>query len=315
MAIAYMSVKNFGRANGTRGSVATSAAAYRSGERIRDERTGAVYDHSRRRDVMHKEILLPEQYQRAGAELDWARDRSQLWNAAELAEHQRNSRVAREYVVALPHELKAEQQLVLAQTLARTLSERYGNAVDLAVHAPRTDPRNFHAHLLTTTRQITLQGFGAKTTIEWSGTRRHAHGLPRFDLEYRELRQTWFGMANEALREAGLQQRIQLPDLRAQRSQDRVWLPRIAYEIEKRGAHSYLGDLVRRQFQEREWSARQPQEQLSPENTRARDPDAVAAAAVRDWMAYRERQRQGLEPAIQQQGCTHDRGRDDDHGL
>ena len=56
MAIYFLNLKNFGRSGG---SSAVSAAAYRAGERIRDERTGKTYDHSDRQDVMHKEIILP----------------------------------------------------------------------------------------------------------------------------------------------------------------------------------------------------------------------------------------------------------------
>ena len=54
MAIYYLNMKTFGRGGG---SSAVNAAAYRSGERIRDERTGRTYDHSARQDVMHKEIV------------------------------------------------------------------------------------------------------------------------------------------------------------------------------------------------------------------------------------------------------------------
>src|ERR1700761_5473259 len=102
MAIYYLGVKSFGRSAGTGGSVSTSAAAYRSGERIRDERTGNVYDHSHRRDVDYKEILLPSHLDGSDARLDWARDRSELWNAVERSEPRPNARVAREYVLALP---------------------------------------------------------------------------------------------------------------------------------------------------------------------------------------------------------------------
>jgi len=347
MAIAYLGFKVFGRDHGKAGSVATSAAAYRSGERIRDERTGAVYDHSQRRDVMHKEILLPWQYQQAGAALDWARDRGRLWNAAEQAEKRQNSRVAREYVVALPHELGAEQRLVLAQSFGRMISERYGNAVDLAVHAPRNDPRNFHAHLLTTTRQVTLQGLGEKTTIEWSGARRHAHGLARYDQEYRDVRQAWLGMTNEFLREAGLEQRIggrdraALPDRwrkqeqEQERRRDRVWLPKIAYQIEKRGGHSFVGDMVRREFQQRQQLQQQlpepqparqqhePQRQPEPSlDWRGRPVQSMKEAAdqgLRDWLARKERARLGLEPEPHKQGQEHAKQREwgmgDDYGL
>jgi hypothetical protein len=225
-------------------------------------------------------------------------------------------------VVALPHELKVEQRLVLAQSFARTISDRYGNAVDLAVHAPRTDPRNFHAHLLTTTRQVTPYGLGEKTTIEWSGARRHEHGLPRFEQEYRNVRESWEEHANHALREAGLEQRISRarePGA-AQHRQDRVWLPRIAYEIEQRGGHSYLGDLVRRRLQER-----QQELPALPEKTRAQTREEQAADAVRHWRVWREKMKQGpeLEPQArsqsqersQERARSRGHGRDDDYGL
>ena len=56
MAVYFLNLKTFGRSGG---SSAVSAAAYRSGERIRDERTGRTYDHTDRRDVLHKEVLVP----------------------------------------------------------------------------------------------------------------------------------------------------------------------------------------------------------------------------------------------------------------
>ena len=89
MAIYFLNMKTFGR---SAGSSAVGAAAYRSGERIRDERSGRTYDHSGRQDVMHKEIVLPGEF--AHEQMHWARDRASLWNAAENAESRKNARVA-----------------------------------------------------------------------------------------------------------------------------------------------------------------------------------------------------------------------------
>src|SRR5271154_2393805 len=165
MAVYFLNMKTFGRANG---SSAASAVAYRAGERIQDVRTGKTYDHSERQDVMHKEIVLPGKF--ADDEMAWARDRSSLWNAAENAETSKNARVAREYLVALPVELSAPQRTGLVRRFSRELSDRYGFAVDFAIHAPRdfpdSDPRNFHAHVLTTTREVAIGGLGAKTTLD-----------------------------------------------------------------------------------------------------------------------------------------------------
>lgn len=96
MAIYHLSVKAFGR---SRGQSATAAAAYRSAARIRDVRTGEIHDFSRKGGVVHRELVLPENPPA------WASDRERLWNAAEGAEHRKNSTVAREFEIALPSEL------------------------------------------------------------------------------------------------------------------------------------------------------------------------------------------------------------------
>ena len=155
MAIFRMAISSVSRSAGRR---ATAAAAYRSGERIRDERTGELFNQTRRRDVLHTEILLPAHFD--GEPVEWARNRERLWNTAEHAEKRHNSRVAREFQVSLPAELDAVRRVALARTLAREIADRYKVAGDLAVHEPRPDgdPRNFHAHLLTTTREVTPAG-------------------------------------------------------------------------------------------------------------------------------------------------------------
>src|SRR6201987_3036663 len=111
-------------------------------------------------------IFLPSQFE--GAPIAWARNRERLWNAAEHAEKRRNSRVAREYQVTLRAELDGVRRVALARAFAREIAERYKVAVDLAVHEPRPDgdPRNVHAHLLTTTREVTPTGLGRKAGLD-----------------------------------------------------------------------------------------------------------------------------------------------------
>ena len=147
MAIFHLSVKTIGRAQGRS---ATAAAAYRAATRIEDERTGLLHDYSRKGGVLHREIVVPDD---APA---WARDRAQLWNAAELAETRKNSTVAREFEVALPGELQRDAQQRLACALAQEITARHKCAVDVAIHAPSRggDNRNHHAHLLLTTRRL-----------------------------------------------------------------------------------------------------------------------------------------------------------------
>src|ERR1700759_2788695 len=129
MAVYFLNLKTFSRSTG---SSAPSLAAYRAGERIRDERTSRMHDHSARADVLHKEIFVPAKF--ASDDMSWAKDRTQLWNTAERAEKRSNSRVAREFLVALPHELSPPERLKLARGFAQELTDRYGFALDLTVH-------------------------------------------------------------------------------------------------------------------------------------------------------------------------------------
>jgi len=174
VALYSLSTKPISRSGGRS---AVAAAAYRSGTELADERTGLVADYTRRRGVVHTEIVT-----RDGVPVP---EREALWNQAEAAERRKDSRVAREYVVALPHELDADQRLALARELAVELSERYGVAVDLAVHAPdrEGDERNHHAHLLVTTRAYGHDGLGDKVRIEWPDKRLRKAGHGEADDE------------------------------------------------------------------------------------------------------------------------------------
>jgi ATP-dependent exoDNAse (exonuclease V) alpha subunit len=207
VAVYFLNVKTFGRSGG--GS-AIDAAAYRAGERLHDERTGRTYDHTSRTDVTHKEIILPGQF--AESEMNWARQRESLWNLAESAESRSNARVAREYLVALPVELDPDQRLDLVRGFAQELSDRYQFALDLAVHAPRdfpgSDPRNFHAHLLATTREVTAQGLAAKTSLELNDSKRGQEGLRPGIHELLYVRERWATVTNEALRDAQIDARV-----------------------------------------------------------------------------------------------------------
>lgn len=252
MAIYLLNMQTFGRANG---SSAASAVAYRAGERIRDERTGRVYDHSERKDVMHKEIILPGKF--ADDDMSWALDRANLWNMAERAESRSNARVAREYLVALPVELSPQQRVALVRGFSQGLSDRYGYAVDVAIHAPRdfpgSDPRNFHAHLLTTTRVVATEGFGAKTTLDMSDRNRRIAGLEPAINELLHVRERWSTVANEALREADVAARIdhRRLDIQGIDREPRPQIPRAAFEMERHGYRSVVAERLRAEYQER----------------------------------------------------------------
>ena len=250
MAMFHLQINSVSRGAGRR---ATSAAAYRAGERIRDERTAEVHNYSRRRDVLHAEIFIPSQFE--GASVAWARNRERLWNTAEHAEKRYNSRVAREFQVNLPAELDSTQRLTLARSFARDISDRYKVAVDLAVHAPRPggDPRNYHAHLLTTTREVTPAGLGAKTGLDMAPLERRRRELPDHRQEYINVRERWATLTNEALREADVSARVDHRSLAAQgiNREPRPAIPILHLKMEQRGVQSEMAERLRAEYRAR----------------------------------------------------------------
>ncbi len=202
MAIYHLSAKPISRSSGRS---AVASAAYRCAVRLTNERDGLVHDFTRKQGVEHAEIVLPE-----GVSTDWALDRSALWNAAEFAENRKDARVAREFEIALPHELSAEGRMEVVRTFAQDLANRYGAAVDFAIHAPHEqgDIRNYHAHVMMTTRQVGETGLGEKTYLEHKNARLLSNGMATTDMQLRDIRQSWEIIANSQLQREGLDIRI-----------------------------------------------------------------------------------------------------------
>ncbi|WP_033983847.1 MobQ family relaxase, partial [Pseudomonas aeruginosa] len=191
MAIYSASVKSISRSGGRS---ATAAAAYRTGEEIHDERTGQTFDYRRRGGVESVSMHLPEGVA--------AMTTAELWNLAEGAEKRKDSKVARELLVALPHELDTAQRQALADAIASDLVERYQVGAQVAVHLPDAegDNRNHHAHILFTTRRLGPDGLGEKT--------RELDVKPSSSVEVEWIRAMVEGRTNAALEAAGHAERV-----------------------------------------------------------------------------------------------------------
>jgi hypothetical protein len=230
MAIYHCSVKPISRGAG---QSIVAAAAYRHGCRMEDKRTGEVHDYSRKRGVTVSAAFFP-----SDVDCSWATKSEILWNTAELAEKRKDARLGREIVLALPSELSPTERKALAAEMAQHVADRYGVAVDAAIHAPsrQGDDRNFHVHMLVSARRITSKGFGEKA--------RELDDRERGPAEVEHLRAEWARLANRALEQAG--QHVQI-DHRSFRRQEVKRMPSrhlgaSATALERRGIKTRIGD-------------------------------------------------------------------------
>ena len=132
------------------GRSAVAASAYLSCSRLYNDYDGIQHDYTRKQGLVWQQIFLPEY-----APQEW-QNREKLWNAVEEVETSKDSRLAREFVVALPIELSREQQIELLQDFIREQFVSDGMCADAAIHD--TDGHNPHAHILLTVRPLDEQG-------------------------------------------------------------------------------------------------------------------------------------------------------------
>jgi len=184
MAIYHLSVQTISR---DQGRSCVAAAAYRSGEKLHDERQDLYHDYTKKKGV-ESEIIVP---------LDtpsWVNDREKLWNEVDKAETRCNSRTAREINIALPLELSKEQQKEMVRDYVKKGFVDQGMVADVCFHF--NDENNPHCHVMLTTREIDHEGF-TKKNREWDKKDK-----------VKEWRKEWEAMTNNALKSNGINERI-----------------------------------------------------------------------------------------------------------
>lgn len=206
MAIVHIATKAISRKSG---QSAVASAAYRAGVVLKDERYDKSHDYSKKSGVMSADIILPTALKAKGLIVS----REEIWNKAEHVEGRTDSRVAREWLINLPHELDEAKRKALAHDFTQVLADKYNIIADCAIHSPSkkevargADPRNYHAHILVTTREAKMGADGTlffdkqlKIPFEWSNHKRKTEGLQSSIKEIKEIRQLWVDMANKAL--------------------------------------------------------------------------------------------------------------------
>ena len=234
-----------------KGQSSVASAAYRSASRLVDERTGEIHDYTRKQGVIHSEVLTPE------ATPEWMADRTQLWNAVEAVETRKNSQLAREIQLSLPHELTHDQRRELVRDFVQEQFVDRGMIADINIHLPdkQGDERNHHAHIMLTMRELTADGFHSKkatpTARSWND-----------DDLLKTWRAEWAHHQNRALERHGHDARV---DHRSyeERGIDREPTQHrgaMADDMERKGKPSRIGD-ENREIEER--NAKRTMEQVA----------------------------------------------------
>ena len=147
MAIYHLEAKVISRGAGRS---ACAASAYLSCSQILNDYDGIQHDYTRKSGLVWQQVFLPE-----FAPQEWS-DRAILWNAVEANEKTKDSRLAREFVVALPIELGKDQWTALLTEYIQSNFVAEGMCADVAIH--NTDGHNPHAHIMLTVRPLDEQG-------------------------------------------------------------------------------------------------------------------------------------------------------------
>ena len=234
MALYRAEVKPMSR---SKGHNAVAAAAYRAGEELTDKNkynpNAMTHDYSKKSDIMHKHIILPA----ALAEQGFTIARQDLWSMVEEHEVTKkdqtlkaSARVAREWLLALPHELSDSENIALAEEFATKMANDLGVIADCCIHNPKLksdapapkpksnaadkvtdddDERNIHAHIMFTTRKVELDAtnqliFTDKADSELYGTARKLKGLAKERDYIKAIRAEWAEMVNKRLSEHGI---------------------------------------------------------------------------------------------------------------
>lgn len=149
MAIYHLEAKVISRGTGRS---AVAASAYLSCSKILNDYDGVQHDYTRKKGLVWQEVFLPE-----FAPSEW-KERGVLWNAVEENEKTKDSRLAREFVVALPIELsEAQWEKLLSDFISDTFVAD-GMCADVAIHDPHPPGHNPHAHIVLTVRPLDEKG-------------------------------------------------------------------------------------------------------------------------------------------------------------
>ena len=227
-----------------------AVSAYINAKSYADDRTGMTFDYSKKKGFLYSyAYAIDENNKRVKL------DNQELWNKAEHAEKRKDARVGREYIIAIPHELmqkgKRKQGLECVMEYCDKIAKRYGVAIEFAIHDQDDNNKNFHAHILTTTRKASFENgelvLTEKSDLELSDKKLRQLGKKTGKEQITSLRKLNADISNKHLAKNGFDERVDHRTLKAQ-GIDRlpqIHLSRAEMELEKRGKKTKKGDYNR----------------------------------------------------------------------
>ncbi|MEJ1340384.1 MAG: MobQ family relaxase [Candidatus Sedimenticola sp. (ex Thyasira tokunagai)] len=172
----------------SKGQSSVAAAAYRSGARLKDNRTGITHDFTSRKGVETHGIIAPKNAP------SWVLERSSLWNKVESMERRNDAQLCREINIALPKELTLSQNVQLVKSYVSTDFVRLGMIADICFHDMESN--NPHVHVMLTMRELSGNSFGNKNR-DWNNKE-----------NIMEWRRRWAERVNTELKNSGIDQQI-----------------------------------------------------------------------------------------------------------
>ena len=297
MAMVHFETKPISRSSGRS---STASSAYRAGVKLEDNRTGLIHDFTKKQEnVIANECFIFKDGKRIQI------NRGELWNTVEKTEKRKDARTAREFILNLPHELTHDQRKKLTDDFGNYLSEKFSVAIDYAIHEPnpKGDQRNYHAHVMVTTRTAKLDQnnkiiLGDKTSLELSNKKLKKLELPSTFEQIKSLRKAWTDCTNHHLHQAGIDITL---DHRSFKEQGKEQLPTIKlgwYQsmLERVGIATKGGD-YNRQVKEHNAQLEQTQAELDrlqlsqAEKNKQREQERKLERERKDreWKEYLER--------------------------
>ncbi|WP_232489062.1 AAA family ATPase [Orientia tsutsugamushi] len=152
MAIQFAMIEFLSR---SKGGDSCCKAAYNARTIVKNEQTNIRYNFSYKKDNVYHTVLIPDYVNQKFKNVQ------RLMNEVEQTEKRRNSKLLKDIVIALPDdkELNLEHRIEITHQIVDVMEwVKNGLGVQIDIHKPHRGDKNWHVHILVTTRRFKENG-------------------------------------------------------------------------------------------------------------------------------------------------------------